>query len=112
MGAQWAATKGFDSVEIQSDCKEMVVTLTEDTGSYVQRSNWNMQWISLLRSNPHVALVHILREQNSVADFLASLAVDCRADRLFFASPPTGCENLVCNDQVGAVFPCLICEMT
>nr|GMC84790.1 ribonuclease H [Ipomoea batatas] len=48
-------------------------------------------------------LVHVFREQNAVADWLAQRAVVGFEERIDHKKPPLGCIKLVQNDRIGGV---------
>lgn len=97
-------------MEIQTDCKEMEKALNDANESNYQLGALKSRCRELIRRSGCTAVVHIFREQNFVADFLAMIAANRREPCIIFVSPPPGCDTLVCNDQMRVVSERLMLE--
>nr|GMD37557.1 RnaseH [Ipomoea batatas] len=74
-------------------------------GNYTRRNQHDNSFESLMRMITEVErsrISHIYREQNSVADGLAKLALTGDSEWMKFDQPPPGCRNRVSNDLLGA----------
>ncbi|XP_031112097.1 uncharacterized protein LOC116016074 [Ipomoea triloba] len=110
LALRWTESKRIFNMEIQTDCKEMVKALNDANESNYQRGALKSRCRELIRRSGCTAVVHIFREQNFVADFLATLAANRREPCIIFVSPPPGCDTLVCNDQMRVVSERLLLE--
>ncbi|XP_031108468.1 uncharacterized protein LOC116012941 [Ipomoea triloba] len=110
LALRWTESKRIFNMEIQTDCKEMVKALNDANESNYQRGALKSRCRELIRRSGYTTVVHIFREQNFVADFLATLAANRREPCIIFVSPPPGCDTLVCNDQMRVVSERLLLE--
>ncbi|OVA00481.1 hypothetical protein BVC80_9089g74 [Macleaya cordata] len=51
-----------------------------------------------------IAVVHVYRELNTLADFMASLGLESNTDRLFLSDFPTRLEGLARLDRIGTPY--------
>nr|GMD37583.1 Non-LTR retroelement reverse transcriptase-like, putative [Ipomoea batatas] len=73
-------------------------------GNYTRRNKHDNSFESLMRMITEVErsrISHIYREQNSVADGLAKLALTGDSEWIEFDQPPLGCRNRVSNYLLG-----------
>ncbi|GKV26092.1 hypothetical protein SLEP1_g35445 [Rubroshorea leprosula] len=59
----------------------------------------------LIDSFSHCLVQHTLREENSAADFMASMGHDLTLGTTFFPTPPRGIHMILQSDSVGTMFP-------
>ncbi|KAH9788525.1 reverse transcriptase domain-containing protein [Citrus sinensis] len=62
----------------------------------------------LLDRNWQVCLTHIYREANSVADFMANMALSLPNGMHFFTSPPVGIYSVILQDMIGVAKPRIV----
>ncbi|KAL9453332.1 hypothetical protein AB3S75_009020 [Citrus x aurantiifolia] len=62
----------------------------------------------LLNRNWQVCLTHIYREANSVADFMANMALSLPSGMHLFSSPPMGTYSAILQDMIGVAKPRIV----
>ncbi|XP_031112160.1 uncharacterized protein LOC116016136 [Ipomoea triloba] len=110
LALRWTESKGIPNIEVQTDCKEMEKALNGTNESNHQLGALKVRCRELIRRSGCTTVIHVFREQNFVADFLALIAANRREPCIIFVSSPPGCNTLVCNDQMGVVSERLMLE--
>ena len=111
VGLQFTWEKGFRKVVLESDSSVVVEIIMRDKMSMNRNYNLIMQIKGLLGRDWEVKTLHVYREANCVAVWLANYGltrdlVDKESDVL--TEPPAGLYTLSYYDLIGAIVPRLI----
>nr|GMD07663.1 putative ribonuclease H-like domain-containing protein [Ipomoea batatas] len=100
---EWASNKGIDRLEIQCDNADVVRDVRNGTGREKTGCRILENCRRLIGEGEEMRLVHVFREQNAVADWLAQRAHVGDEEMIVFTKPPLGCVNLVQKDWIGEI---------
>ena len=103
--------RGFRKVTLESDSRVVIGLINGESVRVDRNFNLIMQIKKKLGRDWEVSILHVYREANCVADWLANfgLTMDLLirgADTI--SDPPSGIYPLLYYDLIGSTIPCLI----
>ena len=111
IGLQLTWDRGYRKVILESDSRVVIGLMQGDTPSMDRNYTLTMQIRDMLERDWEIQTVHIFREANCVADWLANYGLsrdvlDSQTDVL--TDPPSGLYTLLYYDLIGSTIPRLI----
>ena len=100
-GLSLAWDLGFKKIELKSDSRCAIVLLQQNGTSKHKHSHLVHAILSLLQQKWEVKLIHIYRESNFVADFMANYARELIIGSHRFKQPPLGLSMWLDYDRLG-----------
>ena len=101
IGLNFCSLKGYANIICESDCLEAVDLLIAGCDHSLHTYAIDILHIKdALQENGNTTLVHVLREQNMCADFMAKEGSHARC-YAYWNCPSPGMESLILRDKLG-----------
>lgn len=107
-GMNHALLNGFTKVSVETDSKTVVDLLSKSISPFHPYGQTVEDCKSLLGRFQTASIVHIHREANQAADFLANLGHTLLSIFYIWDCPPVGIRNILYGDFIGTTFERLV----
>jgi ribonuclease HI len=95
---EFARERGFSSIVIEGDSREVVLALGNSGDCCVSYGDLISNARALLSSFPHWKIAHVGREGNKAAHYLAKFAVSQLSSRVWIGVCPSAIVDIVCSN--------------